>query len=112
MPRRVRHAAVFEADLRDQVSYLAQREQWAWIDQLEADMRALEDLLSAYPRAGPELRRRDTDVLRRATLRSTPFFVWYQFDEADADGPITLYRLFHVRQRRRRPAFMADERTQ
>lgn len=109
MSRRIRHAAAFEADVRDQVAYLVGRQRWAWIDRLEADLRVLERLVSSYPRAGAELRRRGSDVLRRAALRSTPFFVWYQLDEADAGGSVTLYRLFHVRQRRSRPAFLRDE---
>lgn len=109
MSRRIHHAAAFEADLRHQVAYLVVRRQWAWIDRLEADLRALEHLVSAYPRAGAELRRRGSDVLRRAMLRTTPFFVWYQLDEADERGLLTLYRLFNVRQRRRRPAFLRDE---
>lgn len=109
MSRQVVHAAAFEADLRAQVAYLERHEHWNWIDRLEGDIGALETLLSAYPRAGREIRRRGNDTLRRAALRSTPFFVWYQLDEADEKGPVTLYRLFHVRERRRGPAFLQDE---
>lgn len=112
MARHVRHAAEFEADVRAQVDHLARHEQWKWIDRLEADLRAVEDLLAAYPRAGRELERRGSGVLRRVALRSTPFFVWYQLDDADVGGPIMLYRLFHVRQGRRLPEFMDDERTE
>ncbi len=92
--------------MRAQLEYLARHEQWMWIDRLEADLEAVEDLLAGYPHVGRELGRRGSDVLRRVALRSTPFFAWYQVDELDEKGPVTLYRIFHVRQARRLPSFM------
>lgn len=52
---------------------------------------------------GRERDRDGTRVLRKLGLPKAPFSVWYAYDEAAPDAPLTLLAFFHDRQRERAP---------
>lgn len=66
------------------------------------DLAEVEKVLSVFPGIGREIERRGSQIIRRIPLRAAPFNLWYEYDEAELDGPVTLVRLFHVRQRQPR----------
>ncbi len=63
---------------------------------MREDLIGAGELLAAFPYAGPELRSRGTESLRRLKLRHTPFIVWYVVGSSDA--VVTFARIFHTRQ--------------
>lgn len=102
MPR-VEYEDVFSADLSAELSYLRARQERAWITNLHDDLAELTALLTHFPEAGRELARKRTVTLRKLRLRRAPFYIWYTFDSAIANGPVRFLRLFHVRQRTPEP---------
>lgn len=74
-----------------------------WIEQLEADILRAAELLCDYPGAGALVVREGRTLLRRLVLPSTPYIVWYAYEEEQSAGDIWLARLLHLRQRRPKP---------
>ncbi|MBI2323909.1 MAG: type II toxin-antitoxin system RelE/ParE family toxin, partial [Chloroflexi bacterium] len=68
---------------------------------LLGDLAELRTLLGIYPLAGRELARHEERTLRRRRLRRAPFVAWYRY--APEEEEVTLYRLFHARQRTPEP---------
>lgn len=52
---------------------------------------------------GHERDRDGSRVLLKMGLPKAPFYIWYAYDEAEPDGPVTLLSFFHDRQRERAP---------
>ena len=113
MPRRIRLHGDFVVDFSRQVLWLERNAGMLWIEHLEADVLRAAELLSDYPGAGALVVRDGRILLRRLVLPSTPYLVWYVYEEAQSAGDIWLARLLHSRQRRPRPEpsrlFPADE---
>jgi plasmid stabilization system protein ParE len=74
-----------------------------WIEYLEADILRAAELLSDYPGAGALVVREGRTLLRRLVLPSTPYIVWYAYEEEQSAGDTWLARLLHSRQRRPKP---------
>lgn len=87
----------FAGDLSKELAYLVGRRELSWIAILQEDLADLEGLLATFPEASTTPRE-DTPLLRKLRLRRAPFYVWYAFDPHQRDAPVTLLRLFHVRQ--------------
>lgn len=106
MRRKLFYSARFRDALRDDLLFLVLRREVQWIDLLEADLSELEQLVSAFPRAGSLKARRGSKELRMMPLGRTPFVVWYVAEPDDATAPIVLLRLFGVKQKQpARPRF-------
>lgn len=106
MRRQLVYSARFKDALRDDLLLLVLRREVQWIDLLEADLAELEQLVSAFSRAGRLKARRGSRELRMMPLGRTPFVVWYVAEPDDATAPIVLLRLFGVRQKKpSRPRF-------
>jgi len=87
----------FAGDLSKELAYLVGRRELSWVTILQEDLADLEGLLATFPESG-NAPREDAPVLRKLRLRRAPFYVWYAFDPRRRDAPVTLLRLFHVRQ--------------
>jgi hypothetical protein len=66
------------------------------------EIDAAEDLLGQFPDAGVELRQDGAMTVRRLRLKRVPFYVWYLVDVRKGRR-VTLFRLFHARQRTPEP---------
>lgn len=104
MPRSIQRSVQFDAAVAAQLAYLISQGRPELIDPLERAIDALGALIADFPQLYPERDRKGSWVLRRARLAPLPFYVWYAYDEAQAQGPVTLIGFFHARQRERRPA--------
>lgn len=71
------------------------------IDGLLQDIAALRKLVAEFPEAGQELSRKGSESLRMMRLRRASFIAWYRA-AIDRDE-VTMYRLFHFRQRKPKP---------
>lgn len=91
----------FKRDVGAQVEYLRAQEDVERIHGLLKDLTALKALLEDYPEAGREVMREGDASLRMMPLRRASFVAWYK--TAAQQGEVTLYRLFHERQRRPKP---------
>ena len=105
MARPIHYGDDFAATLREEAAYLREREKPQWMPLLEADLAAAAQLLASFPHGGTSTARRGSRELRKIRLERTPFYVWYVFDAAEANGPVTFLRIFHMRQRARKSAF-------
>jgi plasmid stabilization system protein ParE len=96
-PVRVRHHVTFRTDLRKQLLWLTQHRDPDYIRRLREGLDEVDDLLSRFPRAGPQ----DTTgaPVRKLLLRRLPFVIWYAQDRGD-DGDAWMLRLFDARQDR------------
>jgi plasmid stabilization system protein ParE len=96
--RVVRHGETFSRDVGAIVERLAEQQEWSWVEKLGDDLEHLERIISAFPAAGRSLAARGTRELRKLRLRRCPFVVWYLWEPASPEGPVSLVRMFHVRQ--------------
>ena len=103
MPRPIQRSVPFDAAVAAQVAYLVSQGRSDWIDPLERAIDGLGALIAVFPQLHREHDRKGPWVLRRARLGSLPFYVWYAYDEEQAQEPVTLIGFFHTRQRERRP---------
>lgn len=103
MPRPIQRSVRFDAAVAAQLAYLVSRGRSDWIDPLERAIDGLGALIADFPQLHREHDRKGSWVLRRALLVPLPFYVWYTYDEAQPQGPLTLIGFFHTRQRERRP---------
>ena len=103
MARTVRRSAAFDAAVAAQLAYLADHGRAEWIARLRDELAQFDTGISTFPQMGRERDRDGTRVLRKMGLPKAPFSVWYAYDEAAPDTPITLLGFFHDRQRERAP---------
>lgn len=103
MARAVRRSAAFDAAVAAQLAYLADHGRVEWIARLRDELAEFQAGVSTFPLMGRERDRDGTRVLRKLGLPKAPFSVWYAYDEAAPDAPITLIDFFHDRQRERAP---------
>lgn len=99
MTRQVLSTDRFDRDVGEQIAWLIATERASWIEPLADDIRRLATLLAEYPSVGRIIELRGRQELRRVQLRTAPFRALYLVDLEDDAAPITLLRLFHVRQR-------------
>lgn len=99
----VQRGTAFEAAVAAQLLYLLDHGQADWISRLRDELGELERGISVFPHMGRERDRDGTRVLRKLGLPKAPFSVWYAYDEAAPDAPLTLLAFFHDRQRERAP---------
>jgi plasmid stabilization system protein ParE len=91
----------FQKDLRGQLSWLAAQGEVARIDALRLGLEEAWSLLRTTPHAGAIEGGAQSAQLRRLILRKVPYVIWYVVDESSHD--VWVLRIFHARQRRRRP---------
>lgn len=103
MARTVQRSTAFDAAVAAQLLYLLDHGRADWIGRLRGELAELERVISAFPHLGRERDRDGTRVLRKLGLPKAPFSVWYAYDEAAPDVPLTLLAFFHDRQRERAP---------
>ena len=103
MARTVRRSAAFDAAVAAQLAHLADHGRAEWIARLRDELAQFETGISTFPQMGRERDRDGTRVLRKMGLPKAPFSVWYAYDEAAPDAPLTLLGFFHDRQRERAP---------
>ena len=103
MTRLVRFHGDALVDLARQVAWLERNAAPSWLDRLQDDLAKAVSLLRSYPGAGTRLERQAGVVLRRVPLPSTPYVVWYVYNERRAQGDVWIVRIFHIRQRRPMP---------
>lgn len=103
MARTVQRSAAFDAAVAAQLAYLERRARADWIVRLRDELAEFEVSISAFPHMGRERDRNGTRVLRKMGLPRAPFSVWYAYDEATPDTPLTFLSFFHDRQRERAP---------
>ncbi len=103
MARTVQRSAAFDAAVNAQLAYLVDQGRIEWIARLREDVAEFETSISTFPHMGRERDRDGSRVLRKMGLPKAPFSIWYAYDEAEPDAPITLLTFFHDRQRERAP---------
>lgn len=103
MARTVQRSAAFDVAVAAQLAYLERQGQADWIVRLRDELAEFEVSISAFPHMGRERDRNGTRVLRKMGLPKAPFSVWYAYDEAMPDKPLTFLSFFHDRQRERAP---------
>lgn len=103
MARTVRRSAAFDAAVAAQLAYLVDHGRAEWIARLRDELAEFETGISTFPQMGRERDRDGARVLRKMGLPKAPFSVWYAYDEAAPDAPLTLLAFFHDRQRGRAP---------
>ena len=103
MARTVRRSSAFDAAVAAQLAYLLDHGRAEWIARLRDELAELETGISTFPHLGRERDRDGTRVLRKLGLPKAPFSVWYAYDEAALNAPLTLLGFFHDRQRERAP---------
>jgi hypothetical protein len=101
--RRILHGTDFVAAVRSDVRYLPAQDRREWIALLQKDIHELERLLATVPRVGRLMAVRGGHELRKVQLRRTPFVVWYATEPAKRTAPVVLLKLYHLRQKSRRP---------
>jgi plasmid stabilization system protein ParE len=101
--RVVRFHTDASADLARQVAWLERNAAPSWLDRLQDDVARAIQLLRLYPGAGARVEREADVVLRRVPLPSTPYVIWYIYNERRAQGDVWIVRLFHSRQKRPTP---------
>ena len=101
--RRVRIHADFAADYLAQLEWLAAHGERTWIEHLAAGTERLLSTLPAFPEIGSRAATRGSVELRVVVYPKGPYRAWYVYDRDAAAGDIWLVRLFHTRQRRRKP---------
>lgn len=103
MARRVRYDAQFRADLAERVRWLQRYRPPEQRKNLARAIASFEERVAAFPGMGQELTLRGTVSYRaRPLAEPLPYLVWYSYDTARADGPISLLMLLHESQDRER----------
>lgn len=103
MARGFRYHDQFRQDLRERVVWLRRNRPPQQIVNLRQALATFVASATAFPGRASELERRGTVSYRVSLLGSPlPYLVYYSFDEADDDGPISLLMLLHEAQDRDR----------
>ncbi len=103
MARAVRYDERFLQDLRDRVRWLERNRPPEQREHLQQGLERFVREVALFPALVEEVRRRGAISYRVSALaRPLPYLVYYSYDEADADGPITLLLLLHEAQDRAR----------
>lgn len=101
--RRVRLHRDFAADLIAQLDWLVAQGERSWIEHLVDGTGRIVTTLPTFPEIGSREADQGTVELRMIRYPKGPYRAWYVFDRDAPAGDIWLVRLFHARQRRRKP---------
>ena len=103
MARVVRRHPDFLCDLREQVAWLEEHRDVAWIEDLRHAVDEATHAVARLPSMGalvpPAGGGRQPGKLRKLVLRRVPFVIWY----AVGKGEVWFLRLFHARQQNPHP---------
>lgn len=103
MPRRVRYHDAFRRDLTARVRWLAERRPAEQRQALRIALDAFVHRIASHPGIGTEIDRRGDRSYRVFPIGGPlPYLVWYVYDVARANAPVSLLRLFHELQDRER----------
>ena len=103
MARAIRYHEQFRQDLDERVRWLARDRSPEQSESLQRELRAFIKRVTAFPGLGEEGEKIDTISYRVRLLgEPLPYLVWYSYDEADADGAVSLLMLLHEAQDRAR----------
>lgn len=101
--RRARIHPDFAADYVAQLDWLVAHGERAWIEHLADGTERILTTLPTFPEIGAREAHEGTVELRVIRYRKGPYRAWYIYDRDAPAGDIWLVRLFHARQRRRKP---------
>lgn len=103
MPRRIRYHDRFRQDLRERAAWLRRNRPPQQLANLQEAVRTFVRRAIEFPGAAAEVKRRGTTSYRVRLLgEPLPYLVYYSYDEADEDGPVSLLMLLHEAQDRER----------
>lgn len=103
MARSVRYDAQFRADLAEHVRWLRRYRPPEHRTNLARAIASFKKRVAAFPGMGHEVALRGSVSYRvRPLTEPLPYLVWYSYDAARADGPISLLMLLHESQDRER----------
>lgn len=101
--RPIRYHEQFRQDLRARADWLARHRPPQQLANFERALTGFIGRVSAFPGAAEETAKRGTISYRvRLLAGPLPYLVWYSYDEADADGPVSVLMLLHELQDRER----------
>jgi plasmid stabilization system protein ParE len=98
---RVELTVPFRDDVRRQVGFLIENEEWDRIEFLGEDLEIARRRLTMFPELGRELLADEDHTIRQMLLAQVPYLIWYRFHRRT--NVVRLVRLFHAHQRTPQP---------
>ncbi len=103
MARTIRYHRSFVVDLAARVRSLRRHRPAAQVPNVRDTLKTFNDRVARFPGIGHEIERRATNAYCvRPAGDHLPYLVWYSYDTADPDGPVSLLMLMHEAQDRER----------
>lgn len=103
MAGRIRYHERFRQDLHDRAAWLRRNRPPQELTNLQDALRAFAGRVTTFPGAAKEVERRGTTSHRVRLLgEPLPYLVYYSYDEADEDAPVSLLMLLRESQDRER----------